>query len=244
MKLNAIIAIEKGVKSRVFSMLSQVYKTLQKPELFNGHSRTYRPLADDGEQFPDESKRVQYQVKDLFEQIREGMTEYLNIAAQRDIGNCSAKANVKVGDKTLLEDVPVTYLLMLEKQLNDLKDEIDKAPTLSPDDSWAYDTNIGCFKGQSSQTAKSKKIAKPMVLYPHTDKHPAQVKEGYEDQLVGNWTVTALSGAMPVDQKREMVKRMNELIKAVKIAREEANEDPAPEGVQIGEKIFGYVFGT
>ena len=58
-KLNQIIAIEKGTKSRTFQELTEAHQSLQKPALLSGISRTYRPKDEEGEQLPPESTRVQ-----------------------------------------------------------------------------------------------------------------------------------------------------------------------------------------
>ncbi|WP_228056029.1 hypothetical protein [Microcoleus sp. LEGE 07076] len=42
-RLNQIIAIEKGIKSRSILELAEAQKALQKPALFSGISRTYCP---------------------------------------------------------------------------------------------------------------------------------------------------------------------------------------------------------
>jgi hypothetical protein len=52
MKLNQVIAIEKGTKSRALQELTEAHQTLQKPALLAGISRTYRPKDEEGEQFP------------------------------------------------------------------------------------------------------------------------------------------------------------------------------------------------
>ena len=41
-KLNQIIAIEKGIKSKSHSEISELYKLVQKPALFNGFSKSYQ----------------------------------------------------------------------------------------------------------------------------------------------------------------------------------------------------------
>jgi hypothetical protein len=42
-KLNQIIAIEKGTKSRTFQELTEAHQSLQKPALLSGISRIYWP---------------------------------------------------------------------------------------------------------------------------------------------------------------------------------------------------------
>ncbi|NOK58124.1 MAG: hypothetical protein GFH25_541186n388 [Chloroflexi bacterium AL-N10] len=53
-RLNQIIAIEKGVKSRSFQELTEAHHSLQKPTLIAGIARTYRPKDEEGEQLPPE----------------------------------------------------------------------------------------------------------------------------------------------------------------------------------------------
>ena len=62
-KLCQIIAIEDGAKKREYADLSNKYKVLQKPDLFNGFISTYKPENEDGESQPDQRKVIQYDVK-------------------------------------------------------------------------------------------------------------------------------------------------------------------------------------
>ena len=70
MKLNQVIAIEKGVKSRAISRIDELYKDIQKPALFDGLSRTYQPKDEAGEMLPSESKVVQKRVTDVLGAVR------------------------------------------------------------------------------------------------------------------------------------------------------------------------------
>ena len=54
-KLNQVIAIEKGVKSRVYGEITEMHKTSQKAELFNGFAKNYRKKDEDGEDYLYES---------------------------------------------------------------------------------------------------------------------------------------------------------------------------------------------
>jgi hypothetical protein len=42
-KLNQIIAIEKGVKSRVYSRITELHKLAQKIDPYNGFAKNFRP---------------------------------------------------------------------------------------------------------------------------------------------------------------------------------------------------------
>jgi hypothetical protein len=105
-KLNQVIAIEKGVKARVFGFLSNTYKAFQKPALFNGLSRQYQKKDEDGEDYPPEHVRVQMSAEALIAEIGEQMTELFDITAQKDWANCEARANVEVDGHVLIEDAP------------------------------------------------------------------------------------------------------------------------------------------
>src|SRR5947209_20224941 len=130
MKLNQVIAIEKGTKSRSLQDLTEAHHNLQKTTLLAGISRTYRPKDEEGEQFPPESTRVQIRAEDVIRSTSETLTKLFDVVATKDWANCSAKADVIINGNVLLSQVPATYLLFLEKQLVDLHTFIKKLPVL------------------------------------------------------------------------------------------------------------------
>jgi hypothetical protein len=240
-KLNQVLAIERQTKGKSHSEITRIHKATQKPQLFNGFNKTYQPLDEDGERFPPESHRVQMNVPTTLKQARNTLSELCDVTATKDMANRAASANVVVDGDTILEGVPATTLLFLEKQLTDLHTFIGKLPTLDPSEEWNFDEAAGLFKTPASQTTKTKKVAKPIVLYQATEHHPAQTQLVQEDQIVGHWTKVAQSGAIPAGQKATMLERIEKLQKAVKFAREEANQVEAPDTPISGE-IFGYLF--
>lgn len=58
-KVNQVIAIEKGVKSKAMGELTELYYAMQKPDSFNGIARKYTPNDAEGEQLPAEGQLVQ-----------------------------------------------------------------------------------------------------------------------------------------------------------------------------------------
>ena len=70
MKLNQVLAIEKGAKDKTDKGVTAIYQKLDKAPLLSGISRTYRPKAEDGDQLPPEATKVQLiatdSVKDAF----------------------------------------------------------------------------------------------------------------------------------------------------------------------------------
>lgn len=240
-KLNQIIAIEKGVKSRTQRDLTDAHHALQKPALLAGISRTYQPDDEMGEKLPPENTRVQVRVQDMIQRTQEVLTELFDVTATKDETNCHARADVVVDGKVLLSKVPVTSLLFLEKQLVDIHTFVKKLPVLDPSESWSFDAGQDCYATDASFTVKTKKVPRNHVKAPATDKHPAQVEMYYEDVRVGQYRTVKFSGATPQKQVNELLSRVEKLQKAVKFAREEANNTEAVQK-NFGSAIFGYLF--
>ncbi|WP_394845365.1 hypothetical protein LZC95_51085 [Pendulispora brunnea] len=245
-KLNQIVAIEKGVKSRVHAELTADHHVLQKDELFRGHAKTYRPRDEDptqptGETLPDDNKKVIHRAEDIVRETVRKMSELFDVTATKDWGNCVAKADVVVGGQVILAQVPVTYLLFLEKQLTDLHTFVKKLPTLDPSENWEYSKDQDLYATRPVQTVRTKKITRPLVLYEATKEHPAQVKEVTEDVLAGTWSTIKYAGALSAQRVNELLRRIDELQKAIKFARETANGLEVDE-IKVGEKVLSFVF--
>lgn len=241
-RLNQIIAIEKGIKSKSVQELTGIQQTLQKPALFSGIARTYRPKDEEGEQLPPESNRVQVKAEEVLRQTVEVLTKLFDVTATKDWVNCHARADVVVDGQTVLTQVPVSYLLFLEKQLVDLQAFIKKLPVLDSSETWTFDNSADCWATEAIQTLKTKKIPRNHVKAEATDKHPAQVEVYYEDVTVGYWRTVKFSGAMPATRIKELLERIEKLSQAVKFAREEANNTEA-EQQHIAARMFQYLLG-
>jgi len=241
-KLHQIIAVEKGIKSRVTKFMTEAYHTFQRPMLFEGFTKTYQKIDEDGEDLPDEKRLITAQAEELLREVAEQATEYFDVVARKDIANGNAKADVVVDGETILQDVPSTHLIFLEKQLTDLSTAIDSIPTLDPAVSWKLDEGSGVFKSDEQKTAKKAKVQEAIVLYDATPEHPAQTQLISKDKTVGYWSTVKQSGAITANRKKVLQKRVQTLIKAVKFARESANEAEVP-NKEIGKKIFDYLLG-
>jgi hypothetical protein len=241
-KLNQIIAVEKGIKSKSFQELTEAHHAVQKPALLSGISRTYLAKDEEGEQLPPESTKVQTQTEDVLRQISTTLTRLFDVTATKDATNCVAKANVVVDERVLLNDVPVTYLLFLEKQLADLHTFVKKLPVLDAAESWVFADSADCWATDPVRTIRTKKVPRNHVKAEATDKHPAQVEVYYEDIAIGYWTTVKFSGALPAKRVSTLLDRVEKLQHAVKFAREEANNTEAVDR-HVGDKVFGYLFG-
>ncbi|MCP3765748.1 MULTISPECIES: DUF7873 family protein [unclassified Streptomyces] len=241
-RLNQIIAVEKGVKSKAVQDVNGAHQKVQKPALLSGISRTYQPKDEEGEQLPPESTRVQVQGEDVLREMAASLTRLFDVTATKDWANCAARADVVVEGRTVLADVPVSYLLFLEKQLTDLHAFVRKLPTLDAAESWSHDPSTDWWKTDPVRTIRTKKVPRNHVKAEATEKHPAQVEVYYEDVPIGYWTTVKFSGALPARRLNELVERIEKLQQAVKFAREEANGTEVTDQ-RVGDAVFGYLFG-
>lgn len=240
-KLNQIVAVVNGVKTKTQRTLTDVYQGLKKSQLFDGISRAYQPLDEEGETLPPEQKLVQLTTNDAIVTVKEALAKMMDTIYTQDVANCSAKANVVVDGKVLATDVPITHLLFLEKQLVDLHTFVNSLPVLDPAHEWSFDENRGAYATEPVLTNRTKKVYRNHVKSEATKEHPAQVEVYSEDVKVGEWATVKFSGAMPATEKKKMLERVTKLQDAVKMAREEANALEVRD-MQVADALLDYIF--
>lgn len=240
-RLNQIIAVEKGIKNQAHVDLSKHHHRLQKAALFFGITKTYHKKSDDGEDLPSEQTLVQARAEDELRDVQKVLTELFDVTATKDWANTTAKADVVVDGEVLLQNVPVTYLLFLEKQLTDLHTDMKKLPVYDTAEQWTMNEELGLYETEPTYTSRGKKVPRNHVKAEATDKHPAQVEVYFEDVQVGQWKTVKYSGSLSPKRVRELTERVETLQRAVKFAREEANNTEV-QNVKVGDKIFDYLF--
>lgn len=240
-KLNQIVAVVNGEKTRSQKAITEIYHKIQKETLFSGMSRTYQKLNDDDKDEQAEKKLVQYTVSEAIGEYFLAVSQMFDLVATQDIANCAAKANVVVEGKTIIAGIPVSHLLFLEKQMVDVHTFVSKLPILDNADTWVLERSISEYRSEPTRTNRTKKTAKVLVKYEATKEHPAQTECFSEDIKVGEWITTKFSGAIPASEKRSILARVESLQKAIKFAREEANQIEANKA-ETAKAIFGFVF--
>lgn len=241
-KLTVILGLLKGAKSRTHVNVSNLHHQSTKTGLYSGQIRTYAPRDDDGERIPAQSQQVQLKASDVLGELAAQVGRHWDLELWRDEGNMAARADVVVDGQVLFAKLPATFLLFMEKQLNDWRTVVTKLPTLDPGDTWTLDETTGLHQTEPVKTASTKKILRNHQLSPATDKHPAQVTTYNEDVPVGDWTTVKLSGALTVPRQRELVERLDKLVDAVKSARERANLTEVEE-VKAADALLDYLLG-
>ena len=239
--MNQVVAVVTAKKRLASDAITGAYHAIQKGELFQGISRTYTPRDDEGEKFPPESKVAQASVPLLLESVTGPMTEMFDTVLTQDAANTIAEGAIAVDGKVIAVSVPVTYLLFLEKQLNDLITFVGKLPVLDPSEDWKWDERANCYSSSPSESVKSKKVPKAFVKYEATKEHPAQVEMFTEDVVVGSWKTIKFSGALKASDKAAMLDRARKLHEAVVKTREACNSIDVTEQ-RIGSEILNFVF--
>lgn len=240
-KLAQIVAIEKGVKAQADKDLNRAYHDFQRASALNGLSKTYAPVNDGDIVLPPESTEVQVRVEETLKELSTSLTRAFDVILTKEVANCSAKADVKVDGIVIAADVPVTYLLFLEKYLVHMATVVSKLPILDVAETWEWDTNKNVYVTKPVQTRSNRKVLKVLTKAPATKEHPAQTETYTQDEVAGFWTTVKFSGALPATRVAEFAERVRKLMQAVKFAREEANSTSVVDK-KIGESFFGYLF--
>lgn len=241
MKLNQVIALVNGRKARATKTLTEAYRW--EPDKLKGLAKTYKPLDEEGDKLPAESRTVPVHADEVINKVIDRLNDYYDSVATQEQANQTAKADVKIGEAIILKDVPVTVLLFFEKQLIDLLTFSKSIPVLPVDKEWTFDEKKGCYKTEPEETTRTQKLPKPVTLAEPTKEHPAQVQLLYEDKIVGTWSTVHMSGAIPQTHKTEIINRIEKLQDAVKKAREEANGiDIGKDMSDLGSTLVDYVF--
>lgn len=249
-ELHELLAVEKDVRGTGTKIIEETINTFSKKhQLFSTHSKLYTPLKDDDKDCPEEEKPAPITtVGDKLDYFQGHMVRLFDVILQKEFANTEANADIVIElndeDKIVLaEKVPVVALVQLENIFELLRTKIyDSIPTLDPMKTWKEDSNAGIGRFISETTAKQRtsKINKPVVLYPATDKHPAQVQLATEDIVVGTWETTYYSGMISPAEKSSIMKRVDMILEALRKARARANKAPVTKK-KIGDRLFKFI---
>lgn len=242
MKLSQYLPLLKGAKNLAHGKVTTFYHQLQKPGEFVGRVRTFKPI-NDADVLPDEIQIVQSRVPELLDEATAELTKLFDHQAAVDWGNANpeVRGKVIVGGKVLLDDVPVPYLLFLEKQLKDWVAILKRLPQLDPTQQWHWDADREEFFTEPALTAKTKRVTKHTVVVQATDRFPAQTASQDDDVVIGHWHTVYRSGAIHRKRARQLLERAEELADAVKVAREEANSKDVVSKRGIGATVFKFL---
>lgn len=240
--LSQVVGVEKHLRKKDNEVGSALKKQVQVAQLITGRTKTFRPKDDElppEQHGHDEYQQVALTVEDALKEAGAYSAAALNVIASKDRTNQIAKAEVEFRGSVLLHDVPVSHLLFLENYLTEWRTFLAVLPLLDPARKWTEDEGRqGLWKSAVETTDRNLPSKVPVVLYPHTDKHAAQVQLVDQPVFVGWFDNQILSGAITRDRKKALLDNCDDLITAVKEAVAQANKTVAIEEATEGPALM------
>ena len=244
-KMHELLAVEATIAGNYGRDLSETMHVFGKAHDFTKTVTTKKHFDSDNSHLDTSTvEDITTTVPDRLKWFGEIAKRYFDVEIQKDATNQKAVADIVLDDgKVLYKDVPATTLLMLETKLGvELRKMLVAIPTLDSNIVWDFDENENLWRaGGLAPTFVTKKTFVPLVLAPATDKHPAQVKEGFEDRPVASVTKQILSGMITSRQKATLLANLDALLAAVKKARQRANSTEVVMTKDFGESIVGFI---
>jgi hypothetical protein len=242
-KLHELLAAESSVAAAYNTIAAETLKVFGKPDHFTKQTESIS-YFDEGDKKLDQSA-TKDNVTTVDERINytfgRAFSSYIDLLAQKDRTNQTAKADVIVNGQVIIKDAPATSLLTLEARLGESRKQLEAIPTLQPGPVWIEDKSESMWKVEEpTVTFRTKKTMRPVVLVPATPQHPAQVEKIMEDVPVAKIEKVTWSGMWTSKQKSDALARLDALTVAVKKARQRANRaDVVP--VQVGGAIAKFI---
>ena len=242
-KLHELLAVEAELRAEAQRALSQIKNLFSDGRgRLVGQMRKYQPMEEGGETFADEVTNLATTAPNELASFCNSYGRWMDAAIQKEVTNRIAFADVYIGDDALLVDMPATALLNLESKLAEIRKVYAAIPTNDPSESWEWNEQTEWYQAEPRTTYKTKKTPHAFVAYEATPEHPAQVEVFTEDSRVGTWTTTIRSGSLAPSDKREKLERLDNLLRAVKSARQRANTAPIS-AVYVAKTMFDYING-
>jgi hypothetical protein len=213
-------------------------------ELYAGNHKVYKPFDDaDKDLVPPAGKEIVDSVPSKLGYTFGKVAEEYDFLLQKEETNRQATADLVVNGKTLVEKAPVTFLLALERRLEKIRIVANEAPTLPNGLRWIpyAQKGPGYFQLEAPEVSyRTKKNMVPVILYAHTEKHPAQVKESEETKTIGQYNEMKFEGRLPTSEKSMLLERLDILLQEVKKAIRRANQADVVER-KVGAKLFEFI---
>jgi hypothetical protein len=248
--LHEILAVEQGLAETGNRITKETTKTLEsKRSIFEGMSKEHEIFDEDSQhlKMPTEYKEVQSTVDEHIDFLGNELTRYWDVILQKESANQKANADVIIDGNVIVENIPAIVLLGMEKKLSTLLATYNAIPTLDAARAWEVDPTYakpGVYRIKYPTVRQQGTVTKEWKeISPATDRHPAQLKEVETTNIVGKYTVTDFSGALSSHEKAERIKRLTKLIRAVKSARQRANNVEVDNDLKFGAAFFKYING-
>lgn len=245
-KLHQLLAVHKSFEGQAGKCRAELQSTFEKKSHhFREVRKTFKSNKEDEPPRVEEELSLQTTVFTEMKWIQEKLAKALDVGHQIDVANTLAKADVVVDGAALLKQVPATSLLQIEKRLHEVQQLVLVIPTLDPAKGFKPDPDHGAhvFRARDVEKFRTQKIKEPLVVYPATKEHAAQVTVVDKDVPIGVIMEQEWSGLITVTQKADVLDRLEKLVRAVQSARAKANEQELDQNDhKIGQALLEYAF--
>lgn len=249
-KLHEILAVEQSLAEEANHVTKDTIKNLsERRSMYEGMTKTHT-IFDDGMQHlvqAQEQKEVQSTVQEQLDYMATEVSKYYDVVLQKESANQTARADIVIGDQIVAKDIPAIVLLGLEKKLQSLLPVYNAIPTLDAARSW--EAAIGYAKPNVFRTKFAEERQQSVVtkewreISPTTQHHAAQLKEVEATHNVGKYTIVSFSAALTSEDKAAKITRLQDMLRAVKEARQRANNVEVKAFPGFGTAIFSYING-
>ena len=243
-KLHELLAVEGDLEGTFKRILQETKKTFKdKPAFFLSWQRELKMFDEEAPEPPVERQEMVTTVQHKLDYTNEHVVKYFDAIAQKERTNQDAKADLVVNGIEVVKDVPATLLLGLESRLKLLRQTYENIPTLAPGKKWKKDATLAkdvYIDVDPEEKFKTAKTFKHKVLSPATNAHPSQIEKWEEVENVGKYKQFVWSGMLSPAEKSNLLGRIDTLIRAVKKARQRAN-NTAVVKFNIGKALIDYI---
>lgn len=242
-KLHEILAIKSGITGKIAKLKADLMELFTKKT--HHFSKVISNFVSVKEGIPDAKEQdtaMQTTVRKELAWFGSEFAKMVDLCHTINITNCEAKADVIIDGVVLLEKIPATGLLELEKLVTGFKELLTHVPTLDPVKGFKKDTaeGEGIYVAQPRMTARTMKEIYVLTLAAATDKHPAQASKETRDIITGHVNTHEWSGMLTPSEKSTILTRCEDLIMAIKSAQARANSTEA-KSEKIGEKVVNHI---
>jgi hypothetical protein len=248
-KLFELLVVEGQLKTQAQSTRADLRNTFEKKRhLFEEKRTTFTPVEEGAQAVTEEQSDIQTTIPSELQWIAALWSKAMDTSYQVAEGNTRARADVVLDSgAVLLSNVPATALLELEKRMGEVHELLLAVPTLDPAKGFKEDVERGkhIYRAREVHKTRTRKVQKPIVLFPATVEHPAQTQLISIDEPAGQLTAQEWSGLVTPAQKSAMLERAEDVRRACKAALHRANAVEMGEDLPTcGRKLFDYILPT
>ena len=250
-KLHEILAVEGSREQESRTRMGKVQRLFGNPAAFIGEITTTQMFDAAAPKPPDERRSFSTSVMRELRGMLSLSAAHYEVMFLKEASNQSARSDLVVDGEVLMTEMPVTFLLGLEKRLRSMREVFAAIPIADPSVDWVAAPEMGPDLIQAQHPVVQSKTQAEFVhkvLYEATDNHPAQIEKWTAQVPVGRITRKVWSGLWPQARKNALLKRMDALIEGALTARQRANEYAIPDernkqAKGIHETLATYLLG-